>query len=377
MTSSGAKPLKNRGQESKAWTQEWQNLSPNSEIQMWDYFGGRPWILKYSPRFGKVLEAGCGLGRYVFYLSHLGVDIAGLDFSRDTIDFLLRWQKKYNYEIPFEVGDVKRLNYDDNSLSGYLSFGVVEHFIEGPHIPLKEAFRVLRPGGVAIITTPSPSWSKMYFKKTHRIKVLIKNILKYKTEKSTFFQYEYNSKKLSEFVRKEGFHISKYSGADWLFTFCEFGRFTDKYIKSNSFGYRISHFLENSWLSFFGAQSIVIAVKIDEFMHCFLCGEKNANAISLDHYDVPICESCMHEPNANFYIKGRRVSFHKKYNISPPIQISGQKECEICNQLYQADLLFENFGLINNVCKECLKDKKNSIQLSNTSLQPIWRKRQN
>ena len=370
------KVLNNKGQTTDVWTQEWNSLSPESEIQMGDYYGGRQWILKYVPRFGTVLEAGCGLGRYNFYLNHFGVDIIGVDFSRDTIDFLKQWQKKYDYNQTFEKGDITKLKFEDNSLSGYLSFGVVEHFIEGPHMPLKEAFRVLRPGGVAIITTPAHSWSKLYFQNLSRLKRLIKKALRYNVVTPPFFQYEYSHKRLSKHVEKAGFHISRHSGADWLYTFCEFGRHTDKYIKQNGIGYIISHLFENSRLSFLGGQSIVIAVKLDDLMHCFLCGDRTANKKSLNYYDVPICDKCVQNPNVDFYRKGERVSFIKKYAISPPLKEPVQKECEICKNPYQTDLLFENFGLIKKICKECLKDKNNSIQLSNTSLAPIWRKRQ-
>ena len=52
----------------KVWENFWEGLTSVSEIQMWDYYGGRQWVTKYAPRFCKVIEAGCGAGRYNFYL---------------------------------------------------------------------------------------------------------------------------------------------------------------------------------------------------------------------------------------------------------------------------------------------------------------------
>ena len=73
------------GQNTNTWDNWWKELSPRKEIQKWDYYGLRPWILKYAPRNDRVLEAGCGLGRWAFYLSNLGVNIEGLDFSESAI----------------------------------------------------------------------------------------------------------------------------------------------------------------------------------------------------------------------------------------------------------------------------------------------------
>jgi SAM-dependent methyltransferase len=86
--------IKDVGQSTDIWKSWWQKLNPIKEIQKWDYYGLRPWILKYVPRNDKVLEAGCGLGRWAFYLSNLGINIDGLDFSKSTIEYLQDWQKK-------------------------------------------------------------------------------------------------------------------------------------------------------------------------------------------------------------------------------------------------------------------------------------------
>ena len=368
--------MDNNGQKTEEWSKFWNSLTPESEIQMWDYYGLRPWILKYTPRYGKVCEAGCGLGRYVFYLNRLGVNIEGLDFEHKTIDYLNLWKNENGFKnVNFMQGDVTKLHYEDNSLSGYISLGVVEHFIEGPQKALKEAERVLRPGGIAIITTPSPSWSKLYFKILRLIKNPIKRLLGRKVIKKPFFQYEYSPKILKNHVEKQGFYISRYAGADWLYTFTEFGRQTDKYIKSNKIGYKISHRLENSWLSFLGAQSIVIAIKTDNLMYCFFCGEKTAKLDSLNKYDIPLCDNCEGNSNESFYKKGNKVLFHKKYIISPPFNPLEQKVCDLCARNYETDRLFEDFGFDKNICPSCLNNKNINIKLLNTSLQPIWRSR--
>jgi SAM-dependent methyltransferase len=55
------------------------------------------------------------------------------------------------------VGDVHELPFRDGSFASYLSFGVLEHFPFGPEPALREAHRVLRNGGVAVLTVPYPN----------------------------------------------------------------------------------------------------------------------------------------------------------------------------------------------------------------------------
>jgi len=367
--------IENTGQNKKVWTDTWGKYSVESLIKKWDYWGLRQWILKFVPRYGKSLEAGCGMGRNNFYLESLGIDIDGLDFSDETIPLLNSWKKENGYNSNFIQGDITKLPYPDNSLSGYLSLGVIEHFIEGPQKALAEAYRVLRPGGIAIISTPGVSFYIFYFKLKNQIKKIIKKLLFIKSTPRPFFQYWYNSRKLKRFIEEAGFYVSRYSSADLMYAFCEAGCFTDKWVKKGSFGYWFSQQNETSILKFLGAQSITISVKLAHVMHCFFCGELMANPESLNKYDVPICKVCSDDRNnlVNLYIKKRKVSFAQPYIINPPLLEPKKEKCSFCDKDYTTDLLFEDFGFNRSVCKSCLKKSEVNIFLSNWNVKPVWR----
>jgi SAM-dependent methyltransferase len=107
--------------------------------------------LRYLPRDGRVLEAGCGPGHVVEYLQRRGLDIEGVELNASVV---AEAKRRYS-QLRIELGDISALSCRDDTYSGLLSFGVVEHFRGGLERPLAEHLRVLRPGGIAVISVPS------------------------------------------------------------------------------------------------------------------------------------------------------------------------------------------------------------------------------
>jgi SAM-dependent methyltransferase len=359
-------------QESMVWDKWWEGITPLTEIQMWDFYGGRQWIAKYTPRFGKVIEAGCGLGRNVFYLRRMGIDIDGLDFSKEVIERLKVDKKNIDPNSNFISGDVESLPFADDSLSGYLSLGVVEHFQEGPQLALKEAHRVLRPGGVGIISTPNLSFSQLILRIKRISKDFVKKIVHYPPRQ--FFQNEYAVKTLMRFVTHEGFFATRYEGCDLFYAFRELFK-RDKNISEKSIIYKLAINLERTHFRKFGAQSIVIAVKPASLMYCFLCGDLVAKLNSLDSFDVPICGNCQNSKLAICFSKRRPVLFAEKYIISPPILKVEKRTCSFSGEEYETDPIFEDYGFNRNVSPKQLVKPIVNMELCTKNLKPIFRRR--
>lgn len=112
---------------------------------------GTPYILEHVPRDGLVVEAGCGLARYVRYLADRGFDVEGVEANPDAV----RAVHAAAPDLSVIEGDILHLPYADGALAGMISLGVIEHFRNGLEPALKEALRVLRPGGVLVISVPS------------------------------------------------------------------------------------------------------------------------------------------------------------------------------------------------------------------------------
>lgn len=98
----------------------------------------------------RILEAGCGTGFWMCRLQQNGYRVTGLDYALRS----LHRSKSVVPELEVSAGDLFRLPYANAAFDAYMSFGVIEHFIDGPKPVLEEAIRVLKPGGVILVSTP-------------------------------------------------------------------------------------------------------------------------------------------------------------------------------------------------------------------------------
>jgi len=141
------------GQSIESWTKNWNEtnrLLESSRNAEKDHLSG--FFKIYFPRPPKkILEGGCGAGKYVIAYRKLGYDIIGVDFSGDTIK---RIMQEMGENFPAYEANLLSLPFADGYFDCYFSGGVIEHFEEGPGDVLREARRVLKKGGVLLATVP-------------------------------------------------------------------------------------------------------------------------------------------------------------------------------------------------------------------------------
>jgi len=116
------------------------------KIKNWlTYFIHDKELLKLVKKYfrGRLIDIGCGTKPYKdlmvpYVIEHKGIDHEGTLHDRYNIDLF-----GTAYEIPVE----------NNSFDSALCTAVLEH-LEEPELAIRECFRILKPGGVAIYSVP-------------------------------------------------------------------------------------------------------------------------------------------------------------------------------------------------------------------------------
>lgn len=193
------KRVGNKSFQKEIWDQTWSKNS-FEELRNQLFINPIYWRLKDLAKLNdQILEAGCGFGQWVYQLSQEGYDITGVDFAPKTI----RKLKKKFKELKFILADVEKLPFEDNSFDVYLSFGVIEHFEDGPQNVLREANRVLKKGGLLFLTIPYLN----FFRKIRYSKI---------KKKGEFYQYLYDEKEFLNHIKKAKFKLAKKCHCDFI-----------------------------------------------------------------------------------------------------------------------------------------------------------------
>lgn len=215
--------------QSDMWEHMWTVRTIEQELEACDIeTPPKDLFLSYIPKEGKTLDAGCGFGKWVIYLTQRGYDIVGIDNNELAITKL----KDFDESLQVELGDILHPHYPDNSFDAYISMGVVEHFEDGPVSALKEAYRVLKPNGLIFVSTPTVNVIRKLVRRRFRnainafprsfiflrsgwgeskrnaILAAAGNLLpRRKGEYCHFWEYRYTKSELENFLKQSGFEI--------------------------------------------------------------------------------------------------------------------------------------------------------------------------
>lgn len=226
----------------QAWRDIWVGTEFDRELATLDYPRAQETLNAYLPLLPKdspILEAGCGPAHIVYYLRNRGYNVIGLDYAPEPLSHT----RARFPDLPLQLGDVHTLPYPSDQFGAYLSFGVVEHFEHGPVPALQEALRVLKPGGLLVLTVPHPQVVESVYQWRQKL-------IPAKSPRAGYYERTYSHDELASCVKTAGFRVEHIQPLAHSYTFygvAPIFRNPDGYYQSSALGERLGAWVRR-WL---------------------------------------------------------------------------------------------------------------------------------
>ncbi len=118
------------------------------------------WLDRVIPQDGtglKMLDLGCGTGYHMANYRRRGFEMTGVDGSAE----MLKEARQINPEIEFHQSDVTDVPLESGQFDFVVSIEVIR-YLPQPKAYISEIERLLKPGGVAVVTAAPPLQANLY-----------------------------------------------------------------------------------------------------------------------------------------------------------------------------------------------------------------------
>jgi SAM-dependent methyltransferase len=107
-------------------------------------------LKRYSCK--KVLDLGCGFGRWAITLARLGFAVTAVDISSAAINWVQRWMNRENVQLSTIIADAREFVADE-TFDAIICNSVLDHMtISDARSAIRNIYRLLGPSGVAYLT---------------------------------------------------------------------------------------------------------------------------------------------------------------------------------------------------------------------------------
>jgi 2-polyprenyl-3-methyl-5-hydroxy-6-metoxy-1,4-benzoquinol methylase len=134
-------------------TRDWSRLYTVADGFTYHFHVRRQRVLELLPeKLGRVVDIGCGPGVMAEAVLARGGTFEGVDLSPEMVR---EAQERFNGRegVSFREGSIEALAAPDNAYDQLICMAVIE-YLAAPRKAFAEMARVLRPGGIAIVTVP-------------------------------------------------------------------------------------------------------------------------------------------------------------------------------------------------------------------------------
>lgn len=103
----------------------------------------------------KILDYGSGRGEFSIFMAKLGAEVIGIDIGQDLIKLAKQIALQNDADCTFVHGNINNLPFGDAEFDIVVGCAILHHLPKlGVRSSLREAYRVLKPGGTAHFSEP-------------------------------------------------------------------------------------------------------------------------------------------------------------------------------------------------------------------------------
>ncbi len=170
-----------------------------------------PTLTRVLPPGGRILESGCGSGRWLDWFARRGLTPIGLDDSAGA----LAVARRHGAGLALVRGDAVDSPFRAASFDAAFSAYVAEHFEAGPDALLAEIYRVLKPGGVLVLIVPYDNPFRRLV--VDRVLSAYYWLARRRGEPLAFTEYRFRRGEVRDVLARAGFRLEVSEADDYRF----------------------------------------------------------------------------------------------------------------------------------------------------------------